>query len=85
MGRPKGSKNKPKIACPPPDDRPEPPQEVKCEAVDVRLVALMEPGSHLDGVYVVGKRKSGRNYVAKLCYLDRLPITKELKKKLGIE
>jgi hypothetical protein len=46
---------------------------------------VSKKGDRLDGAYIVGKMPSGKNYVAKMCYLDLVPITSELRKKLGIE
>lgn len=86
MGRPKGSKNKPKPECLPPDDRPSVPEDVKAQVFDGRIVVIHKPGDRLDGVYVVGKKPLGGNYVAKIGWCDTsVPITSELKKMLGIE
>jgi hypothetical protein len=85
MGRPKGSKNKPKPECHPPPVRDEPDTVAPEEVFDARIVVVSKKGDRLDGAYIVGKMPSGKNYVAKMCYLDLVPITSELRKKLGIE
>lgn len=85
MGRPKGSKNKPKIECNPPEDRPPIPEDVKAEVFDGRMVVVHKPGDRLDGIYVVGKMPNGKNYVAKMAWADAVPQTHELLKMLGVE
>ena len=87
MGRPKGSKNKPRVECLPPDDRPElpPPEEKHSEVIDVTIKVITRPNDFMDDAYVIGKRKDGTTYVAKMYMADKVPITNELKKKLGVE
>jgi hypothetical protein len=83
-GRPPGSKNKDKVTCEPPsarfDDEPLKPAEI----FDVQVKVILERNSTYDGVYIFGKRPGGENYVGKIPYVDHLPVTSELCKRLGI-
>ena len=84
MGRPKGSKNKPKIECSPPEDRAPIEEEFEWEVIYPRITVIRKPGDRLDGIYISGRRTNGKIYVAKLGWADHPPITSELKKLLSI-
>jgi len=85
MGRPKGSKNKPKIECRPPEDRPSVPTECRMVVFDAQIKVIRKSGDRLDGTYVVGKMPDGKDYIAKLGWSDPVPQTHELLKLLGLE
>ena len=87
MGRPKGSKNKPKVEClPPPDREPEsnPAYDEIEEVLSCQLKVITRPKGYPD-IYCVGKQSNGKPYVIRLsCGTDRPPLTKELREKLEI-
>ena len=87
MGRPKGSKNKKQtVACNPPPVKEEVVPETNCpKVIDPRVVLIEEPNTRYDGAYIVGKREDGKHYIGRVLYIDCLPQTKELLKRLGVE
>jgi len=80
-----GTKKKVRPECPPPDDRPDIPEEVEAEVFHARIVVVRKPNDRLDGIYIVGKRPTGGNYVARMGWCDNVPITSELRKMLEID
>ena len=56
------------------------------ELIDCQIKALVYPTRRDPTVYLVGKHKDGKPFVGQLtcCGVDRVPVTKDLKKLLGI-
>jgi hypothetical protein len=87
MARTKGSKNKPKVECLPPEDRGEilPAKEEKEEVISCLFKVITRPNGYHDA-YCVGKHANGKPFVIRLeVGTDTPPLTNELKKKLGVE